>query len=503
MVQKLGQATWAGSFGFSYDALSRRTQMTRPNNVTTNYSYDSLSRLLSVLHQAGGSTIDGAVYTLDPAGNRTAKTDDLAGVASNYTYDKIYELTQVAQGTNTTEGYSYDAVGNRLSSLGVSPYSYNNSNELASTPSGSYTYDANGNTLTDASGRGYTWDFENRLTQVTMPNSGGTATFKYDPLGRRIQKVFTTGANPPITTTTNYLYDDDNLIEAVDQNGNVVAKYAQDQGIDEPLAESASGATSFYEQDGLGSVTSLTNSSGALALSYTYDSFGKITASSGSVSNPFRYTGRDFDSETGLYYYRARYYDPSTGRFITEDPWHFDGGIDFYDYASNNPAVFADPFGNKDCQTGVKCRGVRSWKLGLLKVLTLRLEHYVHCYAFFTDSSGGTTIFSGGPTDRAMTQMGAWSSSLANSSEVKNFGKDKSLSPTCPDAPTGDCSKGQCLENVTIGYQNLFPNCNYKGSIFPNSNSFAQYVTHTCGLDLDFPSSAKGWDYHLKHPQSP
>ena len=153
---------------------------------------------------------------------------------------RIYELTQTTQGTNTTESYSYDAVGNRLSSLGVSPYSYNTSNELTSTPSGSYTYDYNGNTLTDASGRSYTWEFENRLTQLTMPNSGGTATFKYDPFGRRIQKVFTQNST---STTTNYLYDGDNAIETVDQNGSVVAKYTQGQNIDEPLAESVGGAT--------------------------------------------------------------------------------------------------------------------------------------------------------------------------------------------------------------------------------------------------------------------
>ena len=328
--------------------------MTRPNNITTNYTYDTLSRLLSVLHQAGGSTIDGDVYTLDAAGNRTAKQDDLAGVTSNYTYDKIYELTQGTQGTNTTESYSYDAGGNRLSSLGVSPYSYNTSNELTSTPSGSYTYDYNGNTLTDASGRSYAWDFENRLTQVTMPSSGGTATFKYDPFGRRIQKVFTQNST---TTTTNYLYDGDNAIETVDQNGSVLSKFAQGQNIDEPLAESVGGATYDYEQDGLGSVTSLTNSSGTLSLSYTYDSFGKITASSGSASNPFRYTGRDLDSETGLYYYRARYYDSSTGRFLSEDAARWNAFHNFYEYVNNNAVNLSDPFGLiacSDCQRFLK-----------------------------------------------------------------------------------------------------------------------------------------------------
>src|SRR5580704_542438 len=91
-------------------------------------------------------------------------------------------------GTNTTETYTYDPVGNRLSSLGVSPYSVNSSNELSSTPSTSHTYDNNGNTLTKVVGTnttGYAWDYENRMTSVTLPGTGGTITFKYDPFGRR------------------------------------------------------------------------------------------------------------------------------------------------------------------------------------------------------------------------------------------------------------------------------------------------------------------------------
>src|SRR6202034_4549132 len=104
-----------------------------------------------------------------PAGNRTAKGNYLNGVTSNYTYDPLYELTQVTQGASTTESYSYDAVGNRLSSSGVPTYSYNTSNELTSNSTGSYTYDANGNTLSDPSGKSYSWDFENRLTSVVVP----------------------------------------------------------------------------------------------------------------------------------------------------------------------------------------------------------------------------------------------------------------------------------------------------------------------------------------------
>ena len=331
--------SWAGSFGFGYDALSRRTSLTRPNGVNTSYNYDSVSHLLSVLHQAGVNTLDGASYTYDPAGNRAAKTNYLNGVTSNYAYDPLYELTQVTQGTSTTESYNYDAVGNRLSSSGVPTYSYNSSNELTSNSSGSYTYDANGNTLTDASGKSYTWDFENRLTQAVVPGTGGgTTTFKYDPFGRRIQKSGPLG-------TTNYLYDGRNSLEELDASGNVLARYNQGPSIDEPISELRGSTTSFYQTDFLGSITSLSNSAGALANTYTYDSYGKLNASAGTLTNPFQFTGREFDPETGIYNYRMRYYDQNTGRFLSEDPIRWAGGTDFYHYADGNPVSEVDPLG--------------------------------------------------------------------------------------------------------------------------------------------------------------
>src|ERR1700688_4749129 len=338
--------SWAGSFGFGYDALSRRTQLTRPNGINTNYGYDSVSHLLSVLHQAGTNTLDGASYTYDPAGNRSSDGNYLNGVTSNYGYDPLYELTQVTQGGSTTETYSYDSVGNRLSSSGVPNYNYNSSNELTSNSSGSYAYDANGNTLADPSGKTYTWDFENRLVQAVVPGTG-TVTFKYDPFGRRIQKSGPGG-------TTNYLYEEVNLLEEVDTAGNVLAKYAQGTSIDEPLSVLRTGSASYYSADALGSITSLSTSTGALANTYTYDAFGKLIASTGSLTNPFQYTGRDYDPETGLRFYRARYYDPNVGRFLSEDPAGFGGGINVYAYVKNDPADFTDP-------TGLKCWQSSPW----------------------------------------------------------------------------------------------------------------------------------------------
>jgi uncharacterized protein RhaS with RHS repeats len=99
----------------------------------------------------------------------------------------------------------------------------------------------------------------------------------------------------------------------VDAAGTPLAIYLQRGGMDEPLAELRSGALGYYEQDGLGSVTSFTGLTGTAVNSYRYDAFGNLMASTGSFGNPFQYTGRDFDSETGLQYYRARYYDPAIG----------------------------------------------------------------------------------------------------------------------------------------------------------------------------------------------
>jgi YD repeat-containing protein len=149
--------------------------------------------------------------------------------------------------------------------------------------------DANGNTTskTDSTGTtNYTWDFENRPTMVTLPGSGGAVTFKYDPFGRRIYKSSSSG-------TSIYAYDGDDVTEETNGAGVVVARYSRTQNIDEPLAMLRSSTTSYFQADGLGSITSLSNTAGALAQTYTFDSFGNQTASTGSLTNPFHYTARE------------------------------------------------------------------------------------------------------------------------------------------------------------------------------------------------------------------
>ncbi len=181
--------------------------------------------------------------------------------------------------------------------------------------------------------------FREPTGQCFLPASGGTVYFKYDPFRRRIYKSSNSG-------TSIYAYDGNNLVEETNSSGAAVARYVQTRSIDEPLGMLRGGITSYYEADGVGSVTSLSSATGSVAQTYTYDSFGNLTSSTGTITNPFRYTGREFDAETSLYYYRARYYDISAGRFLSEDPIRYAGGSpNFYHYVFNGPLNLIDPTG--------------------------------------------------------------------------------------------------------------------------------------------------------------
>lgn len=160
----------------------------------------------------------------------------------------------------------------------------------------------------------------------------------HDPFGRRISK---SGR----LSTMNYLYDGLDLVETANGSGSESASYALGVTIDEPLAELQSSTTDYYAADGLGSITSSFSATGGLANTYTYDSFGKLAASTGTIINPFQYTAREFDAETGLNFYRTRYFDSSSGRFLSEDLVKFAGGLNFYRYVANNPTNFYDPLG--------------------------------------------------------------------------------------------------------------------------------------------------------------
>jgi RHS repeat-associated protein len=372
-----------GSFTFAYDSLGRRIKRTLPNDSYTTYAYDPLSRLTGIKHiNAFNQTIDSFAYTHDNVGNRLTKSDSNKNI--NYNYDQIYRLTKASPKSRTTaqlpedivnhhsEGYSYDAVGNRQTGPQASNWTYNANNELLSlsgstgqSSSTTYQYDANGNLIKKTetlpglikttSVTAYSYDDENRLTAVKIQQGKKIkeVTFIYDPFGRRISKTIEKDElNDDNSTnkkdypkTTFFIYDEQNIIAEYDQTGKQTATYIHGPNIDEPLAAEIRNTRIYYHADGLGSITTLTNHMGHKVQQYQYDSFGNIKSTPYWIKQPYTYTAREFDYEMGLYYYRARYYDPKAGRFITKDPLKLRGGINQYAYVGNNPIKWRDPYG--------------------------------------------------------------------------------------------------------------------------------------------------------------
>ena len=259
------------------------------------------------------------------------------------------------------ETFTYDGVGNRLRRDGETQDStFNANNQLVDDKVYRYRYDLNGNLIERQhkanSGRTiYDWDRENRLIQI-IEYSNGTdvskrVSYRYDGTGRRIEKKVRGLAGQ--AETVRYVYDKEDIILEYNNLGETTASYLHGPGIDEPLSMNRNNTNYYYHQDGLNSVVMLTDASGTPVQQYAYNAYGSpfVYGQSGSlltdsvlVENPYLYTGREYDRESELYYYRARYYNPEMGRFLSEDSTGIDG-FNLYLYAKNNPANYVDPSG--------------------------------------------------------------------------------------------------------------------------------------------------------------
>jgi RHS repeat-associated protein len=148
----------------------------------------------------------------------------------------------------------------------------------------------------------------------------------------------------PLSGTKNYVYDGAAILQELNVAGTVTSRYVHGPGVDEPWMLERGTSRYYYTADSLGSITGVLNSAGTKVETNKYSAFGENTFSS-ALGQPFGFTGREYDFETGLYYYRARYYEPKFGRFISEDPIRFAGGMNFYAYVGNNPVTYRDPLG--------------------------------------------------------------------------------------------------------------------------------------------------------------
>ena len=333
---------------YAYDTASNLVTVTYPNGLQSTIQYDSLNRLTSLASSTASYN-----YQLGATGNRTGATEQ-SGRTLAWNYDGIYRLTSEAVGNDPSGGngevdYTLDPVGNRTSTNSSLPGVHSvalsgfNLDDWLSPE----TYDANGNTLTTG-GKTFAYDSENHL----MSMNGGAVTMIYDGFGNRVSK--TVG-----NVTTKYLVEDDvnptGLPQVFEEsvNGVVLRTYTYGlQRISENQVINNAWTTSFYGYDGFGSVRQLTNLSGTITDTYNYDAFGNLLSSPGPTPNNYLYRGEQYDPDLGLYYLRARYYNPSTGRFMSRDPE--DGYINLpktlhkYLYAAGDPVNGIDPRGRED-----------------------------------------------------------------------------------------------------------------------------------------------------------
>src|SRR6266567_1267680 len=324
-------------FSLNYDTSFRLTSIQRPNGVNDALTYDSSDVLTAIASAHLGTPVATLSYLLDANGRANSVTDPNG--TTTFNRDPLGQLTSAvyAGAAFPNDSFQYDGAGNRIASA-AGPSTYDSANHLLSGPAATYQFDNEGDLTqrTDASGTTrFTFNADHRLLSITHPDSTVTS-FRYDPFGRRIE-INDAGA------ITRYAYDSNDIHVEYDGLNNLVASYVDGSGTDFVLEMVRGGQPYYYLRDAVGSTTALVDGSGTVVDTYRYSAFGAQIAT-GSVANPFTYTGREYDAKSGLYYYRERWYDPRAGRFISEDP---SPAVNLYPYAFNDPVTFSDPLGDQ------------------------------------------------------------------------------------------------------------------------------------------------------------
>jgi RHS repeat-associated protein len=296
------------SLTMTYDVRNLLDTLSRSNGVSTNYTYDALGRLLSRTHNHANVIISTQSYTYDPNGRRTSNKADIA-----------QPLTTQA------------AIAN-----------YDSANQISSFAGRTYTHDLMGNRLSEADSVGditYIWDSRGRLKSISGPGQKTTSLI-YDFAGNLIQHKVT---SPETAFERSFLLDEKSNVAYLTTSTGEQLSFLSGAGIDQHLASiDGNGIVRFALIGNLGNVVATTNSGGAIDSRSFYEPFGQTTG----IGTPytFEYSGR-YRITDSLYYLRARYYDSSTGRFLSEDPLGLSAGENLYRFAANDPLNRVDPTG--------------------------------------------------------------------------------------------------------------------------------------------------------------
>ena len=344
---------YSRTIGYSYDLDSNLITVTHPDGTYFQYTYDGMDRFTGILENGGTSVVGQSYY---PNGLRSTQSrggvitnygyqdnlllasiqDNLAGTASvttTFTYNSANQLLTRMQ---TNDAYAYTAAA-----AGSTSYGINGLNQYTTVGGTGFSYDGRGNLQSDGSTT-YGYDAENRLLTASGAH---TATLSYDPLGRLFQIV--SGTN-----TTQFLYSGDALVAEYNSAGAVTNRYVHGPQVDNPAIWYQGAAVSpssrlSLQVDHQGSVVSVADASGNAVTLDTYDEYGMPGASN---SGRFQYTGQAWIGELGLHYYKARFYNPSLGRFLQTDPVGYQDDLNLYAYVGNDPLDHSDPMGTK-CET--------------------------------------------------------------------------------------------------------------------------------------------------------
>lgn len=383
-----------------YDAVGNRTQMQLGNGLTTTYAHDIRRRLSSVETQdSTGQVLQSYNYTLSPSGQRT-RIDEADGMSRLYTYDALYRLHQDRVQTGTGDllyqrDFDYDPVGNRLQQshdsgqgASVELSSYDDRDRLLTQGSSAFSWDAHGH-LVSRDTQTFTWNADHRLTSATL-EGGGQIEHLYDVDGHRVQTRILPSEGEP--ATIDYLVDTRGFLshvvaEVVEGVATTVYTRAHDELLS--LLRPGDGTSRTYLADGLGSIRALADETGAVTDRYSYTAFGELLDRDGSDTQPYRFAGEPFDPNLGFYYNRARWMDPSSGRFLSPDPFvgsiRGPGSLHKYGYAHQRPTTLTDPTGLFGSTAEVSvAQGVRG-ELGAITNQLMRAVDTLHRVESFFD----------------------------------------------------------------------------------------------------------------------